>query len=279
MATETYTLNNGYEMPKVGLGVYKITDEQMPTAVDSAIKAGYRAFDTAYLYKNEVSLGQAIKESDIDRESLFITSKLWNSHQGYESAKEHFYQSLEDLGLDYLDLYLIHWPCEADDLFIESYKALEELYKEGKVKAIGVANFKPHHLDKLMAETEIVPAVNQIEVHPFFNQAETQAYCDEHDIIVTAWMPLMRDGGLLNQDTIVNIAKKYNKTPAQVVLRWYLAHNRVVIPKSKSPEHINQNFDIFDFELTEDEVNDIDALNKDDRQGYDPDDVDMNTLK
>ena len=279
MGNDTYYLNNGYPMPKIGLGVYKITDEEMEVAVHSALEAGYRGFDTAYFYGNEQALGQALRSADIDREDLFITSKLWNDYQGYDSTKEYFNKTLKNLGTDYLDLYLIHWPCEEDGLFIESYKAMEELYEEGKIKAIGVCNFEQHHLETLMKETKVTPAVNQIEVHPYFNQHELQAYCDEKDIAVTAWMPLMRNKGLLDHPIIVDIAKSYDKTPAQIVLRWHLAHNRLVIPKSKTPARIKENYNILDFNLELTDIAEIDSLNKNQRQGKNPNDVRIGTLK
>lgn len=279
MKNDVYYLNNGYPMPKIGLGVYKITDNEMATAIESALEVGYRAFDTAYLYDNEVALGRVLKQSEIARDSLFITSKLWNDYQGFESTLKQFNQSLERLGTDYLDLYLIHWPCAEDDLFIESYKALEQLYEEGKVRAIGVCNFTKEHLEKLMDATDIVPAVNQVEVHPYFNQQQLQDFCDDNDIAVTAWMPLMRNRGLLDDPVIVEIAKRYNKTPAQVVLRWHLAHNRLIIPKSKTPERIEENFNIFDFNLEVTDIAEIDALNRNDRQGHDPDSVKIGTLR
>ncbi|MEQ6960068.1 aldo/keto reductase [Staphylococcus arlettae] len=279
MENDVYYLNNGYPMPKIGLGVYKITDNEMATAIESAFEVGYRAFDTAYLYDNEVALGRVLKQSEIARDSLFITSKLWNDYQGFESTLKQFNQSLERLGTDYLDLYLIHWPCAEDDLFIESYKALEQLYEEGKVRAIGVCNFTKEHLEKLMDATDIVPAVNQVEVHPYFNQQQLQDFCDDNDIAVTAWMPLMRNRGLLDDPVIVEIAKRYNKTPAQVVLRWHLAHNRLIIPKSKTPERIEENFNIFDFNLEVTDIAEIDALNRNDRQGHDPDSVKIGTLR
>ncbi|SCS27927.1 aldo/keto reductase [Staphylococcus caeli] len=279
MLEDVYYLNNGYPMPKIGLGVYKIDDETMETAINAALEAGYRAFDTAYFYKNEIALGNALKKADISRDALFITSKLWNDYQGYDRTIEYFTKSIENLGTDYLDLFLIHWPCEADNLFIESYKAMEQLYHEGKIRAIGVCNFKEHHLEKLMAETDVVPAINQIEVHPFFNQQPLQEYCDKHDIAVTAWMPLMRNRGLLEHSVITRLAEQYDKTPAQIVLRWHLAHNRLIIPKSKTPERINENYDIFDFNLELTDIAEIDSLNKDDRQGKDPDEVRIGTLE
>ncbi|HDF2097840.1 TPA: aldo/keto reductase [Staphylococcus aureus] len=279
MLNEIQILNNGYPMSSVGLGVYKISDEDMTKVVNAAIDAGYRAFDTAYFYDNEASLGRALKDNGVDREDLFITTKLWNDYQGYEKTFEYFNKSIENLQTDYLDLFLIHWPCEADGLFLETYKAMEELYEQGKIKAIGVCNFNVHHLEKLMAQSSIKPMVNQIEVHPYFNQQELQEFCDRHDIKVTAWMPLMRNRGLLDDPVIVKIAEKYHKTPAQVVLRWHLAHNRIIIPKSQTPKRIQENIDILDFNLELTEVAEIDALNRNARQGKNPDDVKIGDLK
>ncbi|MBE5662144.1 aldo/keto reductase [Staphylococcus sp. SS21] len=279
MENDVQILNNGYPMPSVGLGVYKITDEDMTKVVNAAIEAGYRAFDTAYFYGNEASLGSALKDSGVSREDLFLTTKLWNDYQGYDKTFEFFNKSIENLQTDYLDLFLIHWPCEEDGLFVETYKAMEELYEQGKIKAIGVCNFKQHHLETLMSETHIVPMVNQIEVHPYFNQQDVQDFCDRHDIKVTAWMPLMRNKGLLDDPVINKLAEKYEKSPAQIVLRWHLAHNRIIIPKSQTPKRIRENIDLFDFNLELTEVAEIDALNKNARQGKDPDDVKIGDLK
>ncbi|CDR51561.1 aldo/keto reductase [Staphylococcus schweitzeri] len=279
MENDVQILNNGYPMPSVGLGVYKISDEDMTEVVNAAINAGYRAFDTAFFYGNESSLGSALKNSDVAREDLFITTKLWNDYQGYEKTFEYFNKSIENLQTDYLDLFLIHWPCEEDGLFVETYKAMEELYEQGKIKAIGVCNFKQHHLEKLMSETHVVPMVNQIEVHPYFNQQDVQDFCDCHDIKVTAWMPLMRNRGLLDDPVIIKLAEKYEKTPAQIVLRWHLAHNRIIIPKSQTSKRIRENIDLFDFNLDLTEVAEIDALNRNARQGKDPDDVKIGDLK
>lgn len=279
MENDVQILNNGYPMPSVGLGVYKISDEDMTEVVNAAINAGYRAFDTAFFYGNESSLGSALKNSDVAREDLFITTKLWNDYQGYEKTFEYFNKSIENLQTDYLDLFLIHWPCEEDGLFVETYKAMEELYEQGKIKAIGVCNFKQHHLEKLMSETHVVPMVNQIEVHPYFNQQDVQDFCDCHDIKVTAWMPLMRNRGLLDDPVIIKLAEKYEKTPAQIVLRWHLAHNRIIIPKSQTAKRICENIDLFDFNLDLTEVAEIDALNRNARQGKDPDDVKIGDLK
>ncbi|GJF44631.1 aldo/keto reductase [Staphylococcus argenteus] len=279
MENDVQILNNGYPMPSVGLGVYKISDEDMTTVVNAAIEAGYCAFDTAYFYGNESSLGKALKNSGVPREDLFLTTKLWNDYQGYDKTFEFFNKSIENLQTDYLDLFLIHWPCEEDGLFVETYKAMEELYEQGKIKAIGVCNFKQHHLEKLMSETHVVPMVNQIEVHPYFNQQDVQDFCDRYDIKVTAWMPLMRNRGLLDDPVIIKLAEKYEKTPAQIVLRWHLAHNRIIIPKSQTPKRIRENIDLFDFNLELTEVAEIDALNKNARQGKDPDDVKIGDLK
>lgn len=279
MENDVQILINGYPMPSVGLGVYKISDEDMTTVVNAAIEAGYRAFDTAYFYGNESSLGKALKNSGVPREDLFLTTKLWNDYQGYDKTFEFFNKSIENLQTDYLDLFLIHWPCEEDGLFVETYKAMEELYEQGKIKAIGVCNFKQHHLEKLMSETHVVPMVNQIEVHPYLNQQDVQDFCDRYDIKVTAWMPLMRNRGLLDDPVIIKLAEKYEKTPAQIVLRWHLAHNRIIIPKSQTPKRIRENIDLFDFNLELTEVAEIDALNKNARQGKDPDDVKIGDLK
>ncbi|WP_105993518.1 aldo/keto reductase [Staphylococcus simulans] len=272
-------LNNKIKIPRLGLGVYKIDEEHMKPAVKAAEKAGYRAFDTAYFYHNEKELGAALKSGKVPREKLFITTKLWNDYQGYDSTKEYFEKSLKNLGTDYLDMFLIHWPCEEDGLFIETYKVMEELYKEGRVKAIGVCNFQQHHLEKLMENTEIVPAVNQVEFHPYLNQQDLQDFCDKHDIKVTAWMPLMRGRGLFEDPVIAKLAKKYEKTPAQIILNWHLMHNRIVIPKSQTPSRIAENFESLSFELRKKDVKKIDALNKDLRQGKHPDEVRIGTLK
>lgn len=272
-------LNNDVLMPRLGFGVYKIDSDQMLSVFNTAIASGYRAFDTAYFYFNEKALGEAIKASSVPREELFITTKLWNDHQGYDSTIETFNASLERLGLDYLDLYLIHWPCPKDDLFIETYRAMEDLYKAGKIKAIGVCNFKQEHLEKLLSETEIVPVVNQIEYHPYFNQSELQSYCESKGIQVTAWSPLMRGGELMTHEKLVAIGNKHQKTPAQVIIRWHLQSNRLVIPKSVTPSRIEENIDVFDFELSEDEMQQINDLNQNQRQFRDPSEVKIGDMK
>ncbi|MCD8800538.1 aldo/keto reductase [Mammaliicoccus sciuri] len=272
-------LNNNVEIPELGLGVYKIEDADVERVVHTAIDAGYRAIDTAWFYKNEKALGAALKTLNINREDLFITTKLWNDFQGYDATIKAFNDSLESLQLTYIDMYLIHWPCPEDGLFIETYKALETLYKEGKIKAIGVCNFKEHHLDKLLAETEIVPAVNQVEFHPLFNQKVLQAYCESKGIKLMAWSPLMRGGEWLKNADLQSIADQYNKTVAQVIIKWHLQQGRLVIPKSQNDNRIRENFDVFDFELSDEDLDKIDQLNTDERQFRDPDEVKIGDMK
>lgn len=272
-------LNNDVEIPELGLGVYKIEDADVERVVHTAIDAGYRAIDTAWFYKNEKALGEALKTVNIKREDLFITTKLWNDFQGYDATIKAFNDSLESLQLTYIDMYLIHWPCPEDGLFIETYKALETLYKEGKIKAIGVCNFKEHHLDKLLAETEIVPAVNQVEFHPLFNQKALQAYCESKGIKLMAWSPLMRGGEWLNNADLQSIADQYNKTVAQVIIKWHLQQGRLVIPKSQNDNRIRENFDVFDFELSDEDLAKIDQLNTGERQFRDPDEVKIGDMK
>lgn len=272
-------LNNNVEIPELGLGVYKIEDADVERVVHTAIDAGYRAIDTAWFYKNEKALGAALKTLNINREDLFITTKLWNDFQGYDATIKAFNDSLESLQLTYIDMYLIHWPCPEDGLFIETYKALETLYKEGKIKAIGVCNFKEHHLDKLLAETEIVPAVNQVEFHPLFNQKVLQAYCESKGIKLMAWSPLMRGGEWLTNADLQSIADQYNKTVAQVIIKWHLQQGRLVIPKSQNDNRIRENFDVFDFELSDEDLDKIDQLNTDERQFRDPDEVKIGDMK
>lgn len=265
------TLNNGMTMPQLGLGVYQATDTEAEAAVSTAIEAGYRLFDTAAMYQNEGGVGRAIRQSSVPREELFVTTKLWNTEQGYDKALKAFEASRNRLGLEYIDLYLIHWPCPAKDLYIETWKALETLHKDGKVKAIGVSNFMPEHLERLMAEAKTTPAVNQIELHPGFLQQETRTYCTEHDIAVEAWSPL---GGsrkpMINHSTIVEIANRLHKTAAQVILRWHIQHGFVVIPKSTHAERIRENISVFDFELTRNDMLAIDDIGDGDRHGPDP---------
>ncbi|QOR85801.1 aldo/keto reductase [Geobacillus stearothermophilus] len=256
-------------MPWVGLGVYKVKEgEEVRSAVRTALEVGYRHVDTAAFYENEEGVGQAIRESGIPREQVFVTTKVWNTDQGYETTLKAFDASLKKLGFDYVDLYLVHWPVKGK--YKETYKALEKLYKDGYVRAIGVSNFQIHHLQDVLADCEIKPMVNQVEYHPRLTQKELQAFCRENGIQLEAWSPLMR-GEILTEPTIVEIGKKYGKTPAQVVLRWDLQHGVVTIPKSVTPARIKENANLFDFSLTAEEMKQIDALNLNKRIGADPD--------
>ncbi|MFC0297639.1 aldo/keto reductase [Geobacillus jurassicus] len=262
-------LHNGVKMPWVGLGVYKVKEgEEVRSAVRTALEIGYRHVDTAAFYENEEGVGQAIRESGIPREQVFVTTKVWNTDQGYETTLKAFDRSLKKLGFDYVDLYLVHWPVKGK--YKETYRALEKLYKDGYVRAIGVSNFHIHHLQDVLADCEIKPMVNQVEYHPRLTQKELHAFCQENGIQLEAWSPLMR-GEILSEPTIVDIGRKYGKTPAQVVLRWDLQHGVVTIPKSVTPARIKENADIFDFSLTDEEMKQIDALNLNKRVGPDPD--------
>lgn len=264
------TLNNGVDMPQVGFGVFQVPNEETATAVAAALKAGYRSIDTAAVYGNEEGVGKALAESGVAREELFITSKLWIADLGYEQTLKAFDESLGRLGLDYLDLYLIHWPAPARDLYIDSWKALEKLYAEKKIRAIGVSNFQPAHLEKLIEASDIVPAVNQVELHPALQNREVIAANTKHGILTEAWSPLAQ-GAMLTDDTILAIAESHNVTAAQVILRWHLQEGRVIIPKSVTPARIAANLDLFGFELTVDELARIDALDRDGRTGPHPD--------
>lgn len=266
----TTTLNNGVKMPWLGFGVFKVQEgEEVVNSVKTALEVGYRSIDTAAIYGNEEGVGKAIAESNVPREELFVTTKVWNGDQGYESTLVAFETSLNKLGLDYLDLYLIHWPVPSKGLYVETWKALEKLYKDGRVRAIGVSNFNVNHLEDLLANCEIKPMVNQVEYHPVFNQKELHDFCKKNEIQLEAWSPLMQ-GGLLNDPVLVEIANKYNKSTAQVILRWDIQTGVVTIPKSIKPHRITENADIFDFELTQEDLNQISTLNQNKRQFGDP---------
>ncbi|WP_286676177.1 aldo/keto reductase [Peribacillus frigoritolerans] len=274
---DTTTLHNGVEMPWFGLGVFKVEEgPELVNSVKVAIKHGYRSIDTAAIYENEEGVGQGIreglKEAGISREDLFVTSKVWNADLGYESAIAAYEESLKKLGLEYLDLYLIHWPVEGK--YKEAWRALETLYKDGKVKAIGVSNFQIHHLKDLMEDAEVKPMVNQVECHPRLTQKEVQAFCKEQGIQLEAWSPLMQ-GELLDNDVLQAIATKHGKSVAQVILRWDLQNGIVTIPKSTKEHRIVENSTVFDFELTAEEMNQIDGLNQNHRVGPDPDNFDF----
>lgn len=269
------TLNNKLEMPQLGFGVWQVDSDEAAEAVSTALKTGYTSIDTAMIYKNEEGVGKALKETTVPREDLFITTKVWNSDQGYESTLRAFDESLERLGLDYVDLYLIHWPTPEFDNYVETYKAMEKLYKDGRVKAIGVCNFQPEHLQRLLDECDVPPVLNQIECHPYLAQNDVKEFCAQHDIFVEAWSPLDQGGDVLKDEVIQQIAEAHKKSPAQVVLRWHLQNNTIVIPKSVTPSRIEENFNVFDFELSEEDMNQINGLDKNRRKGAHPNEMNV----
>lgn len=268
MGIARVTLSNGVKMPQVCFGVFKLNGNEAVQAVTEALQCGYRGIDTASYYGNEEAVGEAIKQSGIPREELFITSKVWNDEQGYNETLNAFDRSLERLGTDYLDLYLIHWP--VPELYQETWQALEKLYHEGKVCAIGVSNFEKHHLETLLKNSSVTPVMNQIEFHPELIQEDLRAYCEAKNIQVAAWSPLKR-GKVLSNRAIKEISKSVGKSPAQVVLRWCLNHDVVVNVKSSKPERIKENADLFDFNLTSEQMKKIDACNEDSRLAHHPD--------
>lgn len=281
MKENFYVLNNNYKIPSIGFGTFRTpSGEETEQSVLNAIKAGYRHIDCAAAYGNEKSVGDAIRKSGMPREELFITSKLWNDEKGYEKTLAAFNQTLEDLQLDYIDLYLIHWPIakaskdnwqEANN---ESWRAFEELYKQGKIKAIGVSNFLPHHLKPLLESANIKPMVNQIEFHPGMLQEEAVEFCKKHNILVEAWAPFS-NGQILKHPVLQEIADKYQKSVAQLTLRWIIQKGIVPLPKSVTPERIKSNLDVFDFEISEEDVERIDSLTNCGCSGLHPDEVDF----
>lgn len=276
---DCYTLSNGVEIPCLGFGTWKVPEEQVIPAVKEAVKIGYRHIDTATSYGNEAGVGQAIRDCGVPREELFITSKLWNPHQGYKSTQEAFVRTISDLGLDYLDLYLIHWPIGKEfprdqwkELNRETWKAFEELYEAGKIKAIGVSNFLPHHLEDLMVTAKIQPMVNQLEIHPGMVQEEAVAYSKSKDMLVEAWSPLST-GRIFEVKKMQELSAKYNKTIAQICLRWNLQKGNLPIPKSVTASRIKENSKIFDFSISEDDMKIIDELTDCGWSGFDPDNL------
>lgn len=270
MTIPTVKLNNGVEMPQVGFGVFQVPDAETTAAVTTALEAGYRSIDTAAAYQNEAGVGQALATSGIAREDLFITTKLWNADQGYDETLAAFERSRKLLGLDYLDLYLIHWPAPELGKYADSWRALEKLYSDGVVRAIGVSNFEPAHLEHLASVSSVVPAVNQVELHPYLVQSEVRAYGNEHGIAIEAWSPLAKGGSLLSEALVQQLAEKYGRTPAQLVLRWHLQLGTIVIPKSVTPSRIAENLDVLDFALTEADVAALSSLDRDERTGPNP---------
>ncbi|WUC39794.1 aldo/keto reductase [Streptomyces sp. NBC_00557] len=262
-------------MPQLGYGVWQVPDDEAERTVALALEAGYRSIDTAAVYGNEEGTGRAIAASGLPREEIFVTTKLWNADHGYDAALRAFDASLARLGLDYIDLYLIHWPLPARDAYVDTYKALEKLLSDGRVRAIGVSNFLNEHLERLIAETSVIPAVDQIELHPHLQQHAAREFHAEQGIATEAWSPLGQGKGLLEVPAIVAIAQKHGRTPAQVVLRWHIQLGNIVIPKSVTPSRIKENIEVFDFSLDDEDLAAISALNEDRRLGPDPATFDM----
>jgi 2,5-diketo-D-gluconate reductase A len=264
-------LNSGHSMPQLGFGVFQVPLDETERAVTTAFEAGYRSIDTAAMYRNEAGVGAAIRAAGLPRDELFVTTKLNNDAHGYDSAFRAFEDSRSKLGLDYVDLYLIHWPLPARDDYVDTWRAMIKLRDDGVIRSIGVSNFVPVYIDRLVAETEVTPAVNQVELHPYFVQGELRDYDTAHKVATEAWSPLAKGGDLLADQRVVGLAEKYGKTPAQVVIRWHIELGNVVIPKSVTPSRIAENFDVWDFELAEEDVEAITALDRGTRGRTGPD--------
>lgn len=278
--TDTVKLANGVGLPCIGFGTWQTPDGETAIAsVKSALEAGYRHIDTAAIYRNESSVGEAIRASGIDRSEIFVTSKVWNKCRGYDMVMSAYERTMSKLGLDYLDLYLIHWPASVkdyenwDEINLDSWRAMTDLYKAGKVKAIGVSNFKPHHLESLV-KTEVPPMVDQIEFHPGFMQSETVEFCKKHSIVVEAWSPL-GTGKMLTNETLMAIAAKYDKSVAQICIRWCIQNGTVPLPKSVTPSRIAENANVFDFAISDEDMKTINEMPYFGGSGFDPDHVDF----
>lgn len=270
---EVIKLKNGVAMPQLGLGVYQMRDEEETiAAVTYAIKNGYRAIDTAAIYQNEKETGEAVRQSGIAREELFITSKVWNNEQGYDETLRAFELSLERLGMDYLDLYLTHWPVEGK--FVDTYRAIERLYDEKLIRATGVSNHHANHIEEILKKANTPPMINQIELHPLLSQIPLREFCQEHEIEITSWSPLAR-GRLFSEPTLEHLANKHQKSIAQIIIRWHLQNGLIVIPKSVTPTRIKENIEVADFELSLADMTIINTLNKGERVGPDPDNFDF----
>ncbi len=271
---QTVTFHNGNTMPKVGLGTFRVEEgQELVEAVKHAIVSGYRSIDTARIYDNEQSVGEGIRQgieaAGISRADLFITTKLWLDDYGYEEAQAAYQASLDRLGLDYVDLYLLHWPGQDTQLYIDSWKGLEKLYNDGKVRNIGVSNFNIEHLERLLEEASVKPVINQVEFTPYLNQQALRDYMKEKFIVAESWSPLM-NGEILTNEVVMDIAEKHGKSPAQIIIRWNIEKDVVIIPKSVTPSRIEENLNVFDFELTEEDLYELDQLNEDRRNGPDP---------
>lgn len=263
-------LNDGVEIPQLGFGVFQIPPEDTAEAVSRALQTGYRHIDTAAAYQNEAEVGEAIRNSPIDRDEVFVTTKCFNDAHGYDEARRALHASLERLGFEHIDLYLIHWPVPSRDRYVDTWKAFIEAQKEGLIRSIGVSNFQPDHLRRIVDETGVTPSVNQVELHPQFQQSELRQVHSSMGIATEAWSPLAQ-GAVLKDSTITSIAEAHGRTPGQVVLRWHLQLGNIVIPKSVTPERIEQNFDLFGFELSGEEMRRIEELDRGERTGPDPD--------
>jgi 2,5-diketo-D-gluconate reductase A len=269
----TVPLRDGAQIPQLGFGVYQVAPDQARAVVGEALRVGYRSIDTATMYGNEPGVGRAVADSGLPREQVFVTTKLNNDAHGYENVLRAFERSRSALGLDYVDLYLIHWPLPSQDRYVETWQAFVKIQQDGGARSIGVSNFHPAQLDRLQAETGVLPVLNQVELHPYLTQRDLRAYHGAHGIVTEAWSPLARGGALLRDRTIAALADKYAKTPAQIVLRWHLEQGIVAIPKSGRPERIRENFDVFDIDLDAEDVEAISALDRHQRTGSDPDRV------
>ncbi|MFP3713794.1 aldo/keto reductase [Puerhibacterium sp. TATVAM-FAB25] len=272
MSIPSIDLNNGVAIPQLGFGTYKLPPADTRDLVLRAFEAGYRHVDTAQMYRNEREVGEAVAASGLPRDELFVTTKLNNAFHAHDDALAAFDRSLEALGLQRVDLFLVHWPLPAQGRYTEAWAALEEIYASGRARAIGVSNFQPHHLRRVLAEGTVVPAVNQVEVHPYLAQDEVRAFGAEHGIVTEAWSPLGR-GAVLGDPVIAEVARRHGRTPAQVVLRWHLQRGDVVFPKSATPERIVENAQLFDFELPADDMVAISALDRGERTGSHPDEM------
>ena len=268
----TITLNDGTEIPQLGLGTYQIPPADTAEATLRALEIGYRHIDTAQMYRNEAEVGEGVRRSGVDRDDVFVTSKLDNDAHGHDEALAAFDRTMDRLGLGYLDLFLIHWPMAASTDMVGTWRAFEEIQASGRVRSIGVSNFEIEHLQQLFDETEIVPSVNQIELHPYFAQSQLRSFGDEHGIVTEAWSPIAR-GDILDDPVVIGIADAIGRTPAQVVLRWHLQSGNVIFPKTVHLDRMRENFEIFDFELDPDVLQRIDELDRDGRQGPIPTDV------